>query len=104
MKKALFRGSILLVTVWLCGCALIYAAMRQPPETFAGIMARIPGPVAFLAVPFEGLWTRARAGGLKPGDLAPDFSLSKIDKSGSIQLSALTAKGRPVALIFGSYT
>ncbi len=67
-------------------------------------MARIPGPVAFLAFPFETLWTRARAGHLKQGDLAPDFSLTTIDKSGSIQLSALTAEHRPVVLIFGSYT
>jgi hypothetical protein len=104
MKKALFRGSILLVVVWVCGCALIYLAMRQPPESFARVMARIPGPVAFLAFPFETLWTEARAGKLRPGEVAPDFSLSKVDKSGPIQLSALTAKGRPVVLIFGSYT
>ncbi|MGA7687443.1 MAG: hypothetical protein WCC32_12320 [Terriglobales bacterium] len=104
MKKALFGGLILLVVVWVCGCALIYEAMRQPPESFARVMARFPGPVAFLAFPFETLWTQARAGELRPGDVAPDFSLTKIDKSGTIQLAALTAKGRPVALIFGSYT
>lgn len=104
MKKHLLRGLILLVAVWLCGCAAIYAAMRWPPESFARVMARLPGPVAFLAFPFETLWTHARAGELKQGDLAPDFSLAKLDKSGSIQLSALTARRRPVALIFGSYT
>jgi hypothetical protein len=104
MRKLLLRGLIFLSIAWLCGCAAIYAAMRQPPESFARVMARIPGPVAFLAFPFETLWTHARAGDLKQGDLAPDFSLEKVDKSSSIQLSSLSARRRPVVLIFGSYT
>jgi hypothetical protein len=104
MKKMLLRTVVVLVIVWLCACGAIYAVMRQPPETFARVMARIPGPVAFLAFPFETLWTRARAGDLKQGDVAPDFSLTTIDKTSSVQLSALTAKRRPVVLIFGSYT
>src|ERR1700690_633596 len=104
MKKLLLRVVVLLAIVWLCACGSIYAAMRQPPESFARVMARIPGPVAFLAFPFETLWMRARAGDLKQGDLAPDFALTKVDKSSSIQLSALTASHRPVVLIFGSYT
>jgi hypothetical protein len=104
MKKILLRTLILLAIVWLCACGAIYAAMRQPPESFARVMARIPGPVAFLAFPFETLWTRARAGDLKQGDLAPDFSLMKVDRSSSIQLSTLTANHQPVVLIFGSYT
>ena len=104
MKKLLLRAFIVLALAWLFACGAIYAAMRQPPESFARVMARIPGPVAFLAFPFETLWTHARAGELKPGDLAPDFSLTKVDKSSSIQLSALTAKQRPVVVIFGSYT
>jgi peroxiredoxin len=78
--------------------------MRQSPETFARVMARVPGPVAFLVLPFETLWMRARAGTLHVGDPAPDFSLMKLDKSTQIQLSALTAQGQPVVLIFGSYT
>jgi len=67
-------------------------------------MAKLPGPVAFLVFPFETLWTHARAGHLLVGDAAPDFSLQKLDKTGSVQLSALTAQSRPVVLIFGSYT
>jgi peroxiredoxin len=78
--------------------------MSQPPETFASFMAHLPGPVAFLAFPFETMWTRARGGHLQLGDSAPDFSLTKLDRSGSVQLSALTAQRRPVVLIFGSYT
>ena len=104
MKRLLLRVVVLLAIAWLCACGAIYAAMRQPPESFARVMARIPGPVAFLAFPVETLWMRARAGDLKQGDLAPDFTLKKVDKSSSIRLSALTAKQRPVVLIFGSYT
>jgi hypothetical protein len=78
--------------------------MRKPPEIFARFMAKIPGPVAFLVLPFETLWTHARAGSLHVGDPAPDFLLTKLDKSASVQLSSWTAQGKPVVLIFGSYT
>ena len=94
----------MIALVWVLACAALYDVMRRPPETFARFMAKIPGPVAFLVLPFETLWTHARAGGLQVGDAAPDFSLMKLDKSASVQLSSLTAQGRPVALIFGSYT
>jgi len=40
---------------------------------------------------------------LHPGDIAPDFSLMKLDKTARIQLSDLT-KLQPVVLVFGSYT
>jgi hypothetical protein len=89
---------------WMLACGALYEIMRQPPETFARFMARIPGPVAFLVLPFETLWTHARAGALQAGDSAPDFSLMKLDKSGSVQLSTLTKQRQPVVLIFGSYT
>jgi peroxiredoxin len=49
------------------------------------------------------LWTHARAGTLNIGDPAPDFSLLKVDHSGSVQLSALNRQ-QPVVLVFGSYT
>ena len=104
MKRRLLWILVVLATAWLGCCAAIYAAMRKPPESFGRVMAHIPGPVAFLAFPFETLWTQARSGELKPGDVAPDFVLAKVDKSGPIQLSAFTAGHRPVVLIFGSYT
>src|ERR1700749_3246730 len=103
MKKLLWI-LIVLALVWLGGCAAIYAAMRQPPEAFGRVMAHIPGPVAFLAFPFETMWMRARSGDLKPGDAAPDFTLGKVDKSDPVRLSAFTAQRRPIVLIFGSYT
>ena len=73
------------------------------PGTFGKVMSKMPGPVPFLLFPFETLWTHARSGNLKIGDPAPDFSLIKQDKSGRVQLSALTAQ-QPVVLVFGSYT
>jgi len=105
MKKRVVLGTLICLAIaWLLGCAAIYAAMRQPPETFGRLMAHVPGPVAFLAFPFETMWMRARAGQLEAGDSAPDFSLRLLDKSGSVRLPALTAPRRPVVLIFGSYT
>jgi len=103
-KRTLLRAFVVVALVWLLGCSALYHIMRRPPETFARFMAKLPGPVPFLLFPFETLWTRARAGALQVGDLAPDFSLMRLDKSASVQLSTLTAQGRPVVLIFGSYT
>lgn len=82
---------------------MIFWAMKQPPETFGRVMAKVPGPVAFIVFPFESLWTVARAGTLNPGDQAPDFSLERVDHSAQVRLSELN-RGRPVVLIFGSYT
>ena len=67
-------------------------------------MARMPETAAFLVLPFETLWMHARAGTLNVGDPAPDFNLAKLDKSAHVQLSSFAAQGRPVVLIFGSYT
>ena len=76
-------------------------AMRQPAEVFGSIMAKMPGP-AFALLPFKPLWMNARAGALRRGDLAPDFALSSINSGPTVRLSSL--RGRPVVLIFGSYT
>jgi hypothetical protein len=91
-------------TLWLVACGALYGVMRQPPERFARVMSKIPGPVPFLILPFETLWMRARAGALQVGSPAPDFSLIKLDKTAQVQLSSLTAQQRPVVLVFGSYT
>jgi hypothetical protein len=98
MVKAV--GALLLL--WVATCAALFAVMCQPPETFGRVMAHVPGP-AFLLLPFETLWTRARAGNLHSGDTAPDFSLLTLDKSETVRLSSLTAQ-KPVVLVFGSYT
>jgi hypothetical protein len=36
------------------------------------------------------------------GDIAPDFTLVRVDGAGELTLSAL--RGRPVVLVFGSFT
>jgi len=76
--------------------------MHRPPEAFARVMMHLPWEV-FLICPFETMWTHARAGTVEPGDAAPDFTLTKLDKSGTIHLAELD-KGQPVVLVFGSYT
>jgi hypothetical protein len=101
--KLLLRLFVGLVIVYFAFGAFIWWSMRQPPEKFGRIMARIPGPVVFMLFPFETLWTHARAGSLSVGDRAPDFQLMAQDHSSLIQLSALNRQ-RPVVLIFGSYT
>ena len=104
LKRVLVRAFAVIAVVWLLGCGALYHIMRQPPETFGRFMAKLPGPVPFLLFPFETLWMQARAGTLHVGDSAPDFSLARLDKSATVQLSSLTAQGHPVVLIFGSYT
>jgi hypothetical protein len=106
-RKLARRVTLVLAVVaplWALGCVALYKIMQKPPETFGRFMAKLPGPVPFLIFPFETLWTRARAGQLTVGDAAPDFSLTKLDKTDVVKLSALTAQGHPVVLIFGSYT
>ena len=88
----------------MIACGALYSVMRQSPERFARVMAKIPGPIPFLILPFETLWMRARVGTLQAGSAAPDFSLTKLDKTAQVQLSSLTAQHRPVVLVFGSYT
>jgi hypothetical protein len=102
MRKFLVSSLIVVLLAYAAFLAFIWRAMRQPPETFGRVMAKMPG-VAYLVLPFETLWTRARAGTLRAGDVAPDFSLMKLDKSEAIRLSSLTAS-QPVVLVFGSYT
>ena len=103
LRKIVLFALGVIVLAWLVGCAVIYSNMRKPPEEFGRFMTRIPAPVAFMAFPFETLWTHARAGMVNVGDAAPDFALMKTDKSELVRLSALNQK-QPVVLIFGSYT
>lgn len=102
MMKLLLRVGFVLMFFYASFVAYIWWAMNQPPETFGRVMKHVPD-LAFFVVPFETMWMRARAGHLQAGDAAPDFSLTKLDKSGNVQLSGLTA-AQPVVLVFGSYT
>lgn len=102
-KTWFMRGLAVVLVFYVAFAGCILWAMRQPPETFARVMSHLPGPAAFLLFPFETAWIHARAGELRPGDPAPDFSLLTLDKTARIQLSTLTAQ-KPVVLVFGSYT
>jgi hypothetical protein len=102
MRRPLSCLAIGLLVVYALFAGFIAWTMHQSPETFGRVMARMPG-VAYAVVPFETMWIHARAGRLLRGDAAPDFSLTKLDKSASVQLSSLTAR-QPVVLVFGSYT
>jgi hypothetical protein len=104
IRKKLIVAFCVLAVLWVFGCVAMYRVMRRPPEDFGRVMMRLPMPYAFFVIPFETLWLRARAGTLRIGDAAPDFTLTKLDKTGQVQLSSFTAQGKPVALIFGSYT
>lgn len=103
LRRILLGVALALGVAYLSLGTIIWWAMHQPPEVFGSVMAKMPQPAVFLLFPFETLWIHARAGALKVGDPAPDFSLLKVDKTGSIQLSSLN-KQRPVVLVFGSYT
>ena len=103
-RKIRIAGRILvsLILIYGIATAALYVAMKQPPETFGAIMAKVP-MVAMIVLPFEPLWMSARKGVLNIGDTAPDFSLPAVDGSRTVSLAA-EYRERPVALIFGSYT
>ncbi|HWC15814.1 MAG TPA: hypothetical protein VG498_02320 [Terriglobales bacterium] len=100
------RIAALLLLVLVCGYAALLAAMHramhQPPEQFGRFMSKMPVAVFFIA-PFETMWMRARAGNLKIGDPAPDFTLPTQDKTAHVTLSSIR-NDKPVVLVFGSYT
>ena len=102
MTKYLLRAALVLAIFYVSFVGLIWWAMHQPPETFGRVMKHMPDAV-FLVAPFETMWMYARAGHLQAGDPAPDFSLTKLDKSATVHLSTIAAQ-QPVVLVFGSYT
>ena len=105
MAHRRFRSAIrvitLLAAVYAVFLAAMFVVMRQPPERFGQVMRHFPMP-AMMIVPFESMWNVARGGALHVGDQAPDFTLPRTDHSGDVTLSAY--RGRPVVLVFGSYT
>jgi hypothetical protein len=101
-RKITKRIVATLLVVWMVFTGFIFWAMNQPPDKFGAVMKHMPWPV-FLVLPFETLWNRARGGTLHLGDTAPDFTLTKLDKTGTVQLSELSKK-QPVVMVFGSYT
>jgi len=88
--------------LWIGFVVYIGWAMRQPPEVFGHIMAKMPMPAYFL-FPFETMWSRARKGSLNVGDKAPDITVKTLDDKQPMQLASLWAE-KPTVLVFGSYT
>jgi hypothetical protein len=101
MRKFLTVIAVLAVA-WVCFLGVVYARMTSPPEQFGAFMAKLPTPFYFV-LPFETMWSRARAGAVKVGDAAPEFDLQSVDKSASVRLSSFRGV-KPVVLVFGSYT
>ena len=105
MRKPSKRTLSILAVVLLClwGSFLVFIgwAMRQPPEKFGRVMSHMPMP-AFFLFPFETMWNQARAGVVQPGEPAPDFRLPTLDHQTEVELASL--RGKPVVLVFGSYT
>ena len=90
------------LVVWVSLVAYVGWAMRQPPEVFGHVMARMPMP-AYFVLPFETLWNRARKGNLQVGDRAPALQVKRLNETSPVDLGSLWAE-RPVVLVFGSYT
>ena len=103
LRRNLLTAFLLLL---VCGYAsLLFAvnrAMHASPEQFGKFMSKIPMPI-FFVVPFETMWTHARAGTLNVGDQAPEFSLTTLDKTAKVSLASIRNL-KPVVLVFGSYT
>lgn len=102
MLKWIGRIVLVLIAAWLGFIGLVYGKMIGPPEQFGMFMSKLPIPFYFV-LPFETLWSRARAGSVNVGDTAPDFELATLDKSAHVRLSAFRGS-KPVVLVFGSYT
>lgn len=100
-QQTLITIAVVLVVLWGSFLVFIGWAMRQPPEKFGRVMMHMPMP-AFFLFPFETMWSQARAGNVQPGEMAPDFRLPTLDHQSEVELSSL--RGKPVVLVFGSYT
>jgi hypothetical protein len=101
-KSILKIVAICALIAWIGFLIAVTRAMHQTPEQFGRFMSKLPMP-AYFVIPFETLWSRARAGHVSVGEIAPDFNLEAQDKSGMVRLSSLRGQ-KPVVLVFGSYT
>jgi len=101
-RRWLLPTAGVLFAAWIGFLAYINWAMHQSPEVFGHVMARLPMP-AYFVIPFETLWSRARAGHVNVGDTAPSLTVKRLDDKTPVDLGSLWAE-RPVVLVFGSYT
>ncbi len=100
--KITARVLVVVFILWVGFVGFMWRIMHRTPEQFGRVMMHLPWEV-FLICPFETMWTRARAGTVQIGDRAPDFTLTTLDKSGTVHLAELN-QSQPVVLVFGSYT
>jgi hypothetical protein len=103
MLGILLTALITVIAAYLALLLFLGWAMNQPPDRLGRVMSLMPW-WGYMLVPFEAMWQRIRAGGLRPGAPAPDFSLETFDKSARVTLSKFRAAKQPVVLVFGSYT
>ena len=87
---------------WIGFLTYVNWAMHQSPEVFGHVMARMPMP-AYFVIPFETLWSRARAGHVNVGDTAPSLPVKRLEDKTPVELWSLWSE-KPVVLVFGSYT
>jgi len=99
--KALKKAVLYIVLVYAVLLVALLVIMRKP-VVFGKVMSKVPEPL-MMFFPFKQVWLVARAGHLKVGDLAPDFSLPTADRKARVRLSSFR-RHKPVVLIFGSYT
>lgn len=99
--KRIAASAVALVALYALLALALWFVMRRPPDQFGQVMKYVPGPM-MMVLPFRPLWLQARAGSVQVGDIAPDFNLESLDRQQRVRLGA--ERGRPVVLIFGSYT
>jgi hypothetical protein len=97
-----FKKVVWYIVLVYVGLLLALLLIMRKPVVFGKVMSKVPEPV-MMFFPFKQLWLVARAGHLKVGDLAPDFSLPTADRKARVRLSSFR-RHKPVVLIFGSYT
>ena len=103
MAKWFVRAVLLVVGLYAALFATVLTAMMRPPEQFGVAMRYLPAPLVWGGLPAMPMWLWARGGSLAEGELAPDFTLPRLDhQEERVTLSSL--RGKPVVLVFGSYT
>lgn len=100
--RLLLRVVLGIGALYVVAAGALFGIMWLPPGQFAAIAAHIPAPVLLRLLPFPAAWSIARGGSLSVGDAAPDFDLAMHGGQGRVTLRQHA--GRPVVLIFGSYT
>jgi thiol-disulfide isomerase/thioredoxin len=94
--------AIAVVLLYAVTLGVLFVLMGRSNTVAGRTLSVVPGP-AFMLLPLEAMWTRARRGALEVGQTAPDFDLSTLDGTARVRLSVLRG-GKPVVLVFGSYT